>query len=234
MRLMAIKFYVAAILSLMLCLNAYGQEQTPTLSTPEELIQKTEAPILPAKKFFWGANLISANIHYNDTPTTINGAVIKDADVLPDFAIEYRFFLRQQIDETLAASVYFGAYHAEIAEDNMTTRLRWFSGNRVVTRSEMSANALGILLHKQFKSFGEKQNKKLYGNLGYRRETRTANIKLYDGNILYRDGEVTQNLVGIEAEAGIDFIFKHGKILNLGYITASGMSGLNIGYRLRF
>ena len=234
MRLMAIKFYVAAILSLMLCLGAYGQEQTPTLPTPEELIQKIDAPTLPAKKLFWGANLISANIHYNDTPTTINGAVIKDADIFPDFAIEYRFFLRRQIDETLAASVYFGAYHAEIEEGRNITDLRWDSGNPVVTYSEMRSDALGILLHKQFKIFGNKQNKKLYGNLGYRLETRTAKIRLYDGNILRRDGEVTQNLAGIEAEAGIDFVFKHGKILNLGYVTASGISGLNIGYRLRF
>ena len=244
---MAIKFYMIVVLSLILCLNAYGQGQTPTLPTPETLIQKinaqafsADAPILltpaqksPAKKLFVGTNLISANLHYNDSPTNINGTVIKDADVLPDFATEYRFFLGRQIDKSLAVSAYLGRYNAKVAEGRNITDLQWLSGGAVITRSKMSADALGILLHKQFKIFGKKQNKRFYGNLGYRRETRTANIKLYDRNVLIRDGEVTQNLTGIEAEAGVNFTLKNGTF-NLGYIMSSSISGLNISYGIMF
>ena len=220
---MKIKIYIVAILSLILSFNAYAQD---TVEQPQEKPQTD-------RKGFWGISLVPVDIKYDEESENVDGVLIKDEDFLPEEASELRVFFGRQFNENLAFIGYLGSYDSSERQVN-DLGLEWTdTRNILVTRSTIESSSFGLALSYSRSLDAAKKNH-FYGNLGFRNDSRTAEIKFLDAGRTRLIATDKQKETGAEIEVGIETRLTKSAALRFGLLSAKTISGLNIGLAVNF
>ena len=221
---MRLKFYVVAILSLILSFNAYAQD---TVEQPQEKPQTD-------RKGFWGISLVSVEIKYdNEDPAVVGRIIIEDEDVFPEEASELRLFFGRQFNENLALIGYLGSYDSEERAVNDYGLIWIDTGNILGTRSTVSSDSYGLALSYS-KPLDRAKKNHFYGNLGFRNDSRTFKVKLLGAGRVRDITTEKEKERGHELEIGIEANLSESAALRFGLISAEVISGLNIALAVNF
>ena len=228
---MKIKFYVAAILSLILSVNAHAQDVDVT-DFELNLEPRPQEERQLNKKNFWGLSVVRASIKYSEEPVVINDIVVKDEDLSAKEVDEFRLLFGRKLNENLAFIGYLGIYGpAERVVDDLGTE--WASGNDVLVFSTISSSSFGFALGYST-PIGLTQTNNFYGNIGIRSDNRTTEIKLYDAGVVRQVITEDDSDMGVELEGGFEVNFSDNGALRFGLVSSKTMSGLNVGIRVNF